>query len=360
MSPVLKIIYRTIMKELFLSFLITLAFLNSILMMDKLLRLSRVLSGVGASVYDMARIIVLLQPQLMLLTIPMSLLLSTLLVYGRMNMDSEIIIMKAAGMNFRQISFPVIVLGIFCFCMSILVSFSLGPRSSVKLRETLTEIITLRSTVSLEEGTFNTAFKDIVILVKEKKSRDTLGNIFIYDSRDPKEPKVLMAKEGRFFIVDALNIGLHLRNGYVNITRTNSTTEMFFDTYNMTLTLEAEAPGPKKMDFTPFQLIRDAKNADNYKKGAALYLEFHRRLSLPAVCIILIFMGTPLALIAGKSGRLGGLAIGLLVFTVYYMLLIYGENLVMTEKIPHFIGAWAPCVLLGIVAFALFRKEEAA
>jgi len=360
MSPVLKIIYRTIMKELFLSFLITLAFLNSILMMEKLLRLSRLLSGVGASVFDMARIIVLLQPQLMLLTIPMSLLLSTLLVYGRMNMDSEIIIMKAAGMNFRQISFPVIVLGIFCFCASILVGFSLGPRSSVKLREALTEIITLRSTVSLEEGTFNTSFKNIVILVKDKKSHDTLGNIFIYDSRDPKEPKVLMAKEGRFFIEDVLNIRLYLQNGYVNITRTNSTTEMYFDKYNMTLTLEAESPSPKKMEFTPLQLLRDAKKADTHKKGASFYLEFHRRLSLPAVCLILIFMGTPLALVAGKSGRLGGLAIGLLVFTVYYMLLIYGENLVIAGKVSHLIGAWAPCVLLGIVAFILFRKEEKA
>ncbi|MDH4230740.1 MAG: LptF/LptG family permease [Nitrospirota bacterium] len=356
----LKIIYKTIIKELFLSFLITLAFLNSILMMEKLLRLSRLLSGVGASVYDMARIILLLQPQLMLLTIPMSLLLATLLVYGRMNMDNEIIIMKAAGMNFRQISFPVIMLGILCFSASVLVSFSLGPKSSAMLRETITEIITLRSTVSVEEGAFNTSFKDIVIMVKEKKSRDALGDIFIYDSRDPKEPKVLMAKEGRFFIQDGLNIGLYLENGYVNITRTGSTTEMFFDKYNMTLALESESPSPKKMEFTPLQLLRDAKQTDTQKKSAALYLEFHRRLSLPAVCLILIFMGTPLALLSGKSGRLGGLAIGLLVFTVYYMLLIYGENLVMAGKVSHLIGAWSPCALLGVVAFILFRREAAA
>ena len=133
----LKILYRTILKELLISFLLTLAFLNSILMMEKLLRLSRLLSGVGASLFDMAKIIVFLQPQLMLLTIPMSLLLSTLLVYGRMNMDNEIIIMKTSGMNFRQISFPVMILGMLCFCASMSVSFSLGPKGSVKLRETL-------------------------------------------------------------------------------------------------------------------------------------------------------------------------------------------------------------------------------
>ena len=352
----MKTLYKTILKELLVSFLLTLAFLNSILMMEKLLRLSRLLSGVGASLFDMAKIIILLQPQLMLLTIPMSLLLSTLLVYGRMNMDNEIIIMKAVGMNFRRISFPVMVLGILCFCASISVGFSLGPKSSVKLRETLAQIITLRSTVSVEAGTFNTAFKDVVIMVKEKKADDTLGNIFIYDSRHAEEPTVLMAKEGKFFIQDGFNIGLYLRNGYVNMTKADSITEMFFDKYNMVLSIDAESPSPKKIEYTPMQLLQDAKKAGSSKKAAGLYLEFDRRISLPAVCLILIFMGPPLALIAGKSGRLGGLAIGLLVFTLYYMLLIYGENIVMAGKVPHLIGAWAPCMLLSVIAGFLFKK----
>ncbi len=54
--------------------------------------------------YDMLKIIFYLQPQLLLLTIPMSLLLSTLLVYGRMDIDSEIISLKSSGMNFKKIS----------------------------------------------------------------------------------------------------------------------------------------------------------------------------------------------------------------------------------------------------------------
>jgi lipopolysaccharide export system permease protein len=296
----------------------------------------------------------------MLLTIPMSLLLSTLLVYGRMNMDNEIIVMKASGMNFREISLPVMILGIICFLASISVSFYIGPNSSVKLREAIAQIITLRSTVSVEEGTFNTSFKDIVIMVKEKKSNDTLGDIFIYDSRKKNEPKILMAKEGKFYIQDGINIGLHLQNGYINITRPATTTEMFFDRYNMTLSIEAESPTPRKTESTPMQLLQEARQADRHIRKASHYLEFHRRLSLPAVCLILIFIGTPLALMAGKSGRLGGLAIGLLVFTVYYMLLIYGENLVMAGKIPHFIGAWSPGLLLGITSFALFKRAGSA
>jgi len=353
-----KIIYRYVLKELLITFLLTLAFLNSVLMMEKMLRLSRLLSGVGATIYDMAKIIFYLQPQLLLLTIPMSLLLSTLLVYGRMNHDSEIIILKASGMDFRKISFPVMLLGLLSFLVSIAVSFYLGPASSAKLRSEIARIIAVGSTLAVEEGTFNTSFKDIVIFVKGKKGPDILENIFIYDSRRREEPRVLMAKEGKLFMQDSFSIGLDLKDGYMNITRSGTTTELFFDRYRFALVLDADSHSPKKAEFTPRELLQKARTAETEKTKAPLLLEFHRRLSLPTVCLILVFLGPPLSLLSGKSGRLGGLAIGLLVFTMYYVMLIYGENLVTGGRIPHYVGAWAPTVILGVIAVVAFRTEN--
>ena len=347
------------LKELASTFLITIAFLNSILMMEKLIRLSRVLSGVGATVIDMAKIILYLQPQLLTLTIPMGMLLSTLLVYGRMNHDSEIIILRASGMNFLRISSPVFILGAFCFLTGIAVSFYLGPKSSTKVRDTITTIITTRSALALEEGTFNSSFKDIVIIVKGKKSPDTLEDIFIYDNRQKDQSKVLMAKQGKFVPQEGSSIMLVLSNGYINIMGGKTTTELFFERYNMVLSLDAsESSTPRKMEYTPSELLTRARDADAHKVKAGLFLELYRRFSLPAVCIFLAFLGPPLSLIAGKSGKLGGLALGLFVFTVYYVLLIYGENLVIAGKLPLYFGAWLSTILLGIFSMAMFRKAS--
>ncbi|MEW6110202.1 MAG: LptF/LptG family permease [Nitrospirota bacterium] len=354
----MKIIHKSILKELLVTFLLTLAFLDSILMMEKLLRLSRLLSGVGASLFDMSKIILYIQPQLLLLTIPMSLLLSTLLVYGRMAQDNEIIVMKSNSMNLMNICLPVIMLGLLCFLMNIFVSFYLGPKSSIKLRDEITRIIAERSTLAIEEGAYNTSFKDIVIIVKGKKSPEILEKIFIYDNRKKEEPKVLLAKEGKLFMQDDFSIGLYLKDGYINITKGRNTTELFFDSYKINLNLENEAPASKKIEFTVPELLQKAMDASTYRKRASLLLEFHRRLSLPSVCLLLIFLGPPLSLIAGKSGRLGGLALGLFVFTTYYTLLVYAENLVIAGKLPHYIGAWLPTISLGIFTFFMFRKEN--
>jgi len=354
----MKIIHRTTIKDLLLTFILSLAFLNSILMMEKLIRLSRLLAGVGASVFDIGKIILYLQPQILMLTIPMSLLLSILLVYGRMNLDSEIVVLKASGMSFMNISRPVLFLGVFCFLATLSVSFYVGPRSSVILRETISEIITSRSAMALEEGTFNSSFKDVVIVVKGKKSADILEDIFIYDNRKKDEPKVLMAKQGKFFAQEGGNVGLYLTDGYINIMRGTSTTELFFEKYNMILNLEGEAAAPKKMEFTPSQLLAQSNIAETYKRKVALYLELHRRFSLPAVCLVLAFLGPPLALASGKSGKLGGLALGLFVFTLYYSLLIYGESLVNANKMPHYLGAWLATTLMGIFSWVMFRKAS--
>ncbi len=353
-----KIIYRSLIKDLLLTFLLTLAFLNSILMMEKILRLSRLLSGVGATIADMVRVIIYLQPQILMLTIPMSLLLSVLLVYGRMHLDSEITILKTAGMNYTKISFPVMIFGFLCFLASIMVSFFLGPSSSIRLREEITRIIAVRSTLAIEEGTFNTSFKDLVILVKGKKSADTLDGIFIYDTRSKEEPRVLMAKEGKIFLQNDSTIGLYLKDGYMNISKGNNTTELFFRAYKMALYLDAQSSAPKKIEFTPSQLFQAAKNAETESARTSFYLEFHRRLSLPSICLVLVFLGPPLSSMAGRSGRLGGLAIGLLVFTLYYMILIYGENLAKASRMPHYIGAWTATLILGIFAFFMFRAES--
>jgi lipopolysaccharide export system permease protein len=352
----MKIIHRSILKELVLTFVLSLASLNFILMMEKLLRLSRFLSGVGTSILDMGKLILFLQPQLFLLTIPMAFLLSTLLVYGRLNVDNELVILRMSGMNFRGISVPVAVLGTLCFALNIAVSFYIGPKSGIRLKEEIAEIIRTRTPLAIDEGRFNTAFKDTVIFVKEKPSPNTIRGIFIYDSRNKQEPRVLLAKEGTVSMQGGFNINFLLQDGYLNMVSGDSTTELFFKKYNLVLKLEPDTPARKNADLTPFELIGKLKTTE--KRGATpLYLEIHRRLSLPLLCMVLILFGPSLSMLAGKTGKLGGLTIGLSVFTVYYMLLIYGENLARAGKISHYIGAWSPTVILGIFAVLIFRKE---
>ncbi len=350
-------IHKEILKEIAFTFFLSLVSLNFILMMEKVLKLSRLLSVVGASLFDMIRIILYLQPPLLIITLPMSLLMSTLLTYGRLNADNELTILKASGMPFKTMAKPIFIAGTACFLAGLLVSFYLGPKSMVQLRETISGVLTQRAPAAIEEGVFTTLFRDTVLFVKEKTDAGGMKEIFIYDERNKKEPKVLVAKEGRIYVAEGLNIAFYLKDGFMHIAKGSTSTEIFFDGYNLTLSLAADRSSRKKSELTPMELLEEAENKPR-EEAISMYLEFHRRLSLPSVSLLLMLLGLPLSLVAGKSGRLGGLTMGLLIFVAFYMFLIYGENLARTEKVAHYVGAWSPTFMLGILAIWMFGRES--
>lgn len=354
----MKIIYKAHIWELSYTFCLSLITLNFLLMMEKILRLSRILSGIGASIKDLITLVLYIQPSLMVLTIPMSLLLSILLTFGRVNADNEMVILRASGLSFSAISRSVFYFGIVTFILSLFCSFYLSPLSSGRLRDALYRIIIDRAPQSIEAGVFNTSFKGLVILVREKPSQDTMKGIFIYDSRNKKEPKVLVARDGTIKTGRDLSISMFVRDGFIHISRPQSeSTEIFFDRYNITLNIATEGPSRKNSELTPLELLKAAEGKEKAER-INLLLEFHRRLTLPSLCLILMFLGPPLSLLSGKSGRLGGLTIGIVLFTVFYIIMLYGENMARSEVVSHVVGAWLPVVVFGAVSLIAFMREK--
>jgi len=347
------LIHRSILKEMLISFGISIVFLNSTLMMEKLLRLSKIFATVGATIEDVFKMLIYIQPQMLILTLPMALLLSTLLVFGRMNADNEITILRVSGISFFTISRPVAYLGALCFLLSLFMSFYLGPKGGVALREKVTEIISTRAPLTIEEGIFNTAFKGIVILVREKTDSMTMKGIFIIDDRNQDEQKILSAKQGSVLPIGD-SLGFSLKEGNIYVFGKDVSTQISFGKYFFSLTPQIEYQRRTINEMTPKQLLIEAEK--NPERKLSYILEYHRRFSMPAMCIIIILLGPSLGLMAGKSGRLGGLTIGFAVFGIYYTLLIYGENLAISNKIPHLLGAWGAFIILVLTSLSVAIK----
>lgn len=346
-----------ILRELLVTFVLSVLFLNFTLMMEKLFRLSKVLAGVGASLPDIVLIIVYLQPQLLILTIPMSLLMSVLLCYGRMNADNELTILRISGMSFRAIARPVVYLGVLSFAVTLAMSFYGGPYGALLLRQKITEMLTQRAALTLEQGIFNTTFKGVVILVKAKPTADRLEGIFIVDDRKKDEQRVIIARQAEIFNVED-TIGFLLVSGHAYLTTKKSVTKISFERYQFTLDPVLDQLQRKRIEMTPAELLSAAGQARDTRERAQFMLEFHRRLSMPSVCLVLVFLGPPLAMMSGRTGKLGGLTVGMIVFIVYYTVLIYGENLARSGRLPFEAGAWLAFVLLSVFSATLFERSN--
>ncbi|MBF0344818.1 MAG: LptF/LptG family permease [Nitrospirae bacterium] len=347
---------KYILKELLWTLVLSLAAFNVVLMMERVLKFSMILSGVGASVFDFLEIIMYVQPQLSLLTLPMSFMTAVLFTYGRLNVDSEIVILRASGMSFRQIARPVLILGVMCFLLSWFISFVLSPASSRTFRARLTKIIATKSPMAIEQGVFYTLIKDVVVFVREKRSDAFLKDVFIYDKRNNKTPWIIFAKEGHIDVYNDMNIGIVLKTGEIFLPAAQTLTKLTFNTYNMTVSLAPQV-NFNVSELTPSELLQRAGTKEGQER-LQLYVELHRRCTLPLMIMVLSILSPSLASVLGKGGRLAGLSMATTIFVVYYSLLVYCEKLVRNGKLAHYAGGWLPLTLTLLLSLYLYKRAS--
>lgn len=346
---------RGITRDILIVLPVSLVSLNFVLMMEKILKLSRLLSGVGASFLDFLYIMILIQPQLLVLTLPMSFLLSLLIVYGRMNLDSEVVVMRAVGMSMRQISVPAFVTGLMVFAVTALMTFYISPMSAQKMRLLMNRTIESRAPLSLEEGVFHDEVTGRTLMIGRKPSPETMGDIFVYDVTDETRPRLITSKEGKILFNEEGDVFFDIRNGHVNIIHEDSFTEIAFERYVFRITLGLELLSEKRAERPTMQLLKEAQLWTG-KWRRKFYTEFHRRVTLPLINLFLLFLGPALSMASGRTGKLAGFIYGVAVFSAYYFLLVYVEGLIHSDKIHH-LFAWAPLCVIGVFSVYLYKRE---
>jgi lipopolysaccharide export system permease protein len=99
---------------------------------------------------------------------------------------------------------------------------------------------------------------------------------------------------------------------------------------------------------------------NGYEKDARRYLvEIHKKFSIPFACIVFVFIGAPLGIMArrGTFGVGASLSIGF--FFVYWACLIGGEKLSDRLFIQPWLGMWIANIVLGLLgAYLTFRTAR--
>ena len=82
--------------------------------------------------------------------------------------------------------------------------------------------------------------------------------------------------------------------------------------------------------------------------------EYHRKFALSYAVLVLFFIGAPLGAIVKRGGFGLPVVIATLLFLVYYVLTILGENMLKADAISPIAGVWMSSFILTPVAFIVF------
>lgn len=355
----MKIIHRYILRELIASFALSLVALNVVMMTETVMRTAMLFAGVGAPMSAMLKMVALIQPQAAVYTIPLALMISVLLTYGRMNASREIAVLRTGGMPLYSLALPAFIMAGGCLITGLLLTCIISPASAKMNNALIRDVLSTRAPYAIREGIFTSAFRDVAIFVQKKPSMDSMEGVFIHDHRNQRIPSVLTAKRGRVTSPDGRNLTLTLSDGSMHLGSEGSATDITFDRYVMQVPIEARITKARlrTAEMTPPEILGAAKASKLKLRRDYAMMELHRRFTLPLMSVCVALFSIPLGIGGGRGGKLGGIGRGLGLVVAFYLLSAVLESMFKSGAVPSVAAGWLPIMMLFMFSLFLYRKE---
>lgn len=349
--------------EMIPSLLLGLVIFLSIILMFQFLRLTDFALSHGMTAKTIGEIIVYLCVSLLPALLPMSLLFSVLLTYGRLSTDSEIVAMKAAGLHMGSLLAPAMILGLAVAFVSAQTSFTIAPWGNRQFEVELTKIGNTKAAAVIKPGTFSEGFFSMVIYANEVDSKTgVLKNLFIYDDKSDV-PLTILAKSGEV-IPDPENPGhsvlLRLYDGNIH-RKSQAHTKIKFNSYDIQLNdpIKDMERAKSPPSLTLGEIKERLKNTNNDQETSLmLQTEWHKRLAVPVLCLVFSLIGVGLGTTTNRrQQKAGGMVLSIGLIIAYWILYVAFEGMARGGKIPPGIAIWVPNLVFGLIGFQSLKKN---
>jgi lipopolysaccharide export system permease protein len=213
--------------------LVTLS-LTSIIWLTQALRFIDFIVNRGLSVGSFLYLTALLIPSLLLLIIPIALFIAVVFAYNKLASDSELVVMKAAGLSPLQLAKPAIIIGTLAMLLCYLMSLYLMPLTKRQFKEAQTFLRDNYASVLLQEEVFNTPVDGLTVFIRERGDDGTLHGILVHDNRIPSQTTTMMAEKAQL-MQSPTGPQFYLIKGQRQEKRNGQVSWLDFDSYSIDL-----------------------------------------------------------------------------------------------------------------------------
>jgi lipopolysaccharide export system permease protein len=138
----------------------------------------------------------LILPRLLIIILPIATFATLLFGYYRLQTDSELVVMRAAGTSTFALAKPGLFVGAIIMVLMAVLTLYLLPASYREFKDQEFLIRHQFGSVFLQEGNFNTVAPGVTVFVHKRGVDQELHGIMLHDNRDPKKPQTWLAERG--------------------------------------------------------------------------------------------------------------------------------------------------------------------
>lgn len=308
-------------------------------------------------------------PNVIAFTCPMAALVGIVIGLTKMQGDSELIAIRAAGVGNFQILLPIAILGVVLSGFTFLVNLYGVPLAARLVRSVAMQTAIYKLESPIEPGVFNTEVAGYTIYVKDGDLTDgSWKNIFIHtEDRESGEVRLITSRQGRIDTSDQLS-ELVLEDGLSTTITPDGKGEKFVSERigEVRLAIKTRrdelvqrlSSAESSMEELGLSELSTYARAREGKERTEAYILWQRRLLLSITPLIFTILGTVLVLRFNRGGRGFGIFISLASLITYYLVAFLGEQLIRTGTVSIFVGGVMPIgvAVAAIVWFSYGRK----
>ena len=444
---------KYLFKQSLIPFLLSVAVITTVLFLQFLIRAVDRFLGKGLDVFTIFEYLYLNLAWIIALSVPMSLLISSVMTFGRMAQQNEITALKSAGVNLYNIIKPAILFGSLVGIGLCLFNNFILPEMNYNARLLARDIYKKKPELSIEPGYFvdmipqytmivkemdGKDFKDVKIFSKNQKSEQTTiyanqgslssdsnmitidlidGEIHEIDlsdydyyrkikfkthqimismdelmlnrtsesnrtDREMRVPQMIQEIEKNNNLISQIYDRINKVKKEIGITNTNANTLAIIDNEIELLKQKKMNRVAEKKEFNKDIPIPELESKDyilsltnnarqfkneftlieNYEKTNNKFkVEIHKKFTLALACVLFTMVGAPLGILVRSGGMTIASGLSIAFFLVYYILLIWGEQLADRNLLNPGLGSWLPNIILfisGMVILKLSNKKN--
>ncbi len=291
-------------------------------------------------------------PSMVIMIVPLCLLLAVLYSLSTLTRHSEITAMRACGINIYQIIHPYIFISIICLIFTAVINEYTGPKFAYQADQFVEHQKHEEEDVYFEQIAFKNPSASHVWYIKQFDTRNfTMMNFKLIQQRDDGSDQLMYNvdkarwMDGRWWFENGEIQKYDLRGNKVGLIESFQILEMR-DLPEVPEDFMGEIKDPayqSSMELWQYIQTHQFLSPETLTKYE---VDFHHRLSMPFICIIITMIGIPVGAHTGRKGAFAGIMLALGMFFGFYTLQFTMEYLAKQMYVAPWIGSWS-----AIVAF---------
>ena len=357
-----KILDRYILKQVIEMFLMgVFVFTTIIFASDTFITLIKQIAKFGIP-FKVAFILILLNlPSVIVMTIPMGVLLATVMTLNILSLSSEITVMRACGIGLNRIAKPIFIFAVIMSLSSFFINESVVP---VMMSQSKTLALWALGQKNIPDGKENFVFKELTddgilkrLFYVGYCQKKTLYNVTVLDNSKEGTIQVLQAREGKtspdgwkfekgaaYTITDNVQV--------LNTTLFDKSTVKF----GLDLSDEMNKNVAKEYNFTG--LLKFLSKSDITPEDRQVYtIELFDKIALPLTTIVFVLVGVPLAITPPRVRYNRGFLFSILIIFAYYVIRALSISFGEAGSIAPFLAACLPNIILTVMGTWLYYKK---